>query len=46
MKWVRMPTVIPIYEENTIPVNAVTLVDYWGNGGLEMDGNAWWINRM
>jgi TonB-linked SusC/RagA family outer membrane protein len=30
----------PIYEENTIPINAVTLVDYWGNGGLEMDGNS------
>jgi TonB dependent receptor-like, beta-barrel len=30
----------PIYAENTIPINAVTLVDFWGNGGLEMDGNA------
>ena len=30
----------PVYAENTIPVNAVTLVDYWGNGGLAMDGNA------
>jgi TonB-linked SusC/RagA family outer membrane protein len=30
----------PIYAENTIPINAVTLVDYWGNGGTELDGNS------
>ena len=30
----------PIYAENTIPVNAVTLVDYWGNGGVDLDGNS------
>jgi TonB-linked SusC/RagA family outer membrane protein len=30
----------PIYAENTIPINAVHLVDYWGNGGTELDGNA------
>ncbi len=28
----------PIYETNTIPLNAVTIVDYWGNGGSELDG--------
>ncbi len=30
----------PVYAENTIPINAVTLVDYWGNGGIELDGNS------
>ncbi len=30
----------PIYAENTIPVNAVTLVDYWSNGGVGLDGNS------
>jgi TonB-linked SusC/RagA family outer membrane protein len=30
----------PIYAENTIPINAVTLVDYWGNGGVGLDGNS------
>jgi TonB-linked SusC/RagA family outer membrane protein len=28
----------PVYAPNTIPVNAVHLVDYWGNGGTELDG--------
>jgi len=30
----------PIYAENNIPINAVTLVDYWGNGGVDLDGNS------
>lgn len=28
----------PIYVENTIPINSYSLVEYWGNGGLELDG--------
>jgi TonB-linked SusC/RagA family outer membrane protein len=28
----------PVYTENTIPVGRIKLVEYWGNGGLEMDG--------
>jgi TonB-linked SusC/RagA family outer membrane protein len=28
----------PIYAENTIPIDAVHLVDYWGNGGTQLDG--------
>ena len=30
----------PVYAENTIPIDAVTLVDFWGNGGFELDGNS------
>ena len=30
----------PIYAENNLPINAVTLVDYWGNGGVNLDGNS------
>lgn len=30
----------PVYAENTIPINDVTLVDYWGNGGTGLDGNS------
>ncbi|UCH15370.1 MAG: SusC/RagA family TonB-linked outer membrane protein, partial [Bacteroidales bacterium] len=26
------------YAENTIPIDAVHIVDYWGNGGTELDG--------
>jgi len=28
----------PIYAENTIPINSYTLINYWGNGGTELDG--------
>ena len=28
----------PIYATNTIPIDAVHIVDYWGNGGTELDG--------
>jgi TonB-linked SusC/RagA family outer membrane protein len=28
----------PIYAENTIPLDRVKLVNYWGNGGSELDG--------
>ncbi|MFO7657960.1 MAG: SusC/RagA family TonB-linked outer membrane protein [Bacteroidales bacterium] len=28
----------PIYETNTIPLDATHLADYWGNGGTELDG--------
>ena len=28
----------PIYEENSKPIDRVNLVDYWGNGGLQLDG--------
>jgi TonB-linked SusC/RagA family outer membrane protein len=28
----------PVYAENTIPLDAVHLVDYWGEGGTELDG--------
>jgi TonB-linked SusC/RagA family outer membrane protein len=28
----------PIYARNTIPIDAVHIVDYWGNGGTELDG--------
>jgi TonB-linked SusC/RagA family outer membrane protein len=28
----------PVYAENTIPIDRITLSDYWGNGGMEMDG--------
>ncbi len=27
-----------VYAKNTIPINSVTMVDYWGNGGSELDG--------
>ncbi len=30
----------PIYAENTIPLDAVHLVDYWGNGGTQLDGTS------
>ncbi len=30
----------PVYAENNIPIDAVHIVDYWGNGGTELDGNA------
>lgn len=30
----------PIYAENTIPVDRVKLVEYWGNGGMEIDGSS------
>jgi TonB-linked SusC/RagA family outer membrane protein len=29
----------PIYAENTIPLDVIRIVDYWGNGGIELDGN-------
>jgi len=29
----------PIYAENTIPINCYRLVNYWGNGGLDLDGS-------
>ena len=28
----------PVYARNTIPVDAVHIIDYWGNGGTELDG--------
>ena len=28
----------PIYETNTIPIDANHIVDYWGNGGTQLDG--------
>jgi len=28
----------PVYAENTIPLDAVHIVDYWGEGGAELDG--------
>ncbi len=28
----------PVYAENTIPLDRVKLVEYWGNGGSELDG--------
>ncbi|MBN2215110.1 MAG: SusC/RagA family TonB-linked outer membrane protein [Bacteroidales bacterium] len=28
----------PVYAQNTIPVDAVHIGDYWGNGGTELDG--------
>ncbi len=28
----------PIYETNTIPVDANHITDYWGNGGTQLDG--------
>lgn len=28
----------PIYAENTIPLDRVKLVEYWGNGGSQLDG--------
>ncbi len=28
----------PIYAENTIPIDRVGLIEYWGNGGSEIDG--------
>ena len=30
----------PVYAENTIPLDAIHLVDYWGNGGTEIDGSS------
>ena len=30
----------PVYVENNIPLDAVNIVDYWGNGGTELDGNS------
>jgi TonB-linked SusC/RagA family outer membrane protein len=29
----------PVYAENTIPIDAVHLGDYWDNGGTEFEGN-------
>ncbi len=29
-----------IYEENTIPLDRVHIVDYWGEGGMDSDGSA------
>jgi len=28
----------PVYAENTKPIDAVSLVNYWGNGGSQLDG--------
>lgn len=28
----------PVYSENTIPIDRIKLVEYWGNGGVELDG--------
>jgi len=28
----------PVYDENTKPIDRVNLVNYWGNGGSELDG--------
>lgn len=28
----------PVYVENTSPIDRVKIVEYWGNGGLELDG--------
>ncbi len=28
----------PIYAENTKPIDATNLVNFWGNGGIEIDG--------
>ena len=28
----------PVYAENSIPVDRVKLAEYWGSGGLELDG--------
>ena len=28
----------PVYAENIIPIDNVTLVNYWGNGGSQLDG--------
>ncbi len=28
----------PVYTENTIPLDRIKLVEYWGNGGSELDG--------
>ncbi len=30
----------PVYAENNIPLDAVSIVDYWGNGGTKLDGNS------
>lgn len=30
----------PIYSENTIPLDATHLGEYWGNGGVLLDGNS------
>jgi TonB-linked SusC/RagA family outer membrane protein len=30
----------PIYKENTKPIDRVQLVNYWGNGGSEIDGSS------
>ena len=28
----------PIYADNTTPINSARLVEYWGNGGIDIDG--------